>query len=231
MYSGSCINDIWNVSDRINYHSSPAIKSCTDSVFELANISVDQVDFIDLYSCFPSAVQVAMKELSLNKDDPRGLTVTGGLPYFGGPGNAYVMNSIATMMNKLRSAPGKFGLATANGWYITKHGAGIFSSKPFEGEWNQVADTSYLQKTIDEANKPKFTEVPEGNCTVETYTVVHSRNGPDKGIVIGRLDDKTRFIANTDKSTNVLEYMSQNDMLNTSGKVSNDGKRNIFKPN
>ena len=136
MYSGMCLNDIWNMSDRINYHSSPAIKACTDSVFELANITINDIDFIDLYSCFPSAVQIAMKELSLEKDDKRGLTITGGLPYFGGPGNAYVMNSIATMMDKLRLNPEKFGLATANGWYITKHGAGIFSTKPFEGEWN-----------------------------------------------------------------------------------------------
>ena len=231
IYSGSCVNDIWNVSDRTNYHSSPAIKGCTEGVFELANISIDELDFIDLYSCFPSAVQIAMKELSLEKDDPRGLTVTGGLPYFGGPGNAYVMNSIATMMNKLRSKPGQFGLATANGWYITKHGAGIFSSKPFEGEWNQIADTASLQKKIDMADKPGFTEIAEGKCKVETYTVVHSRKGPDKGIIIGRLFDGTRFIANSERDPVSLSYISENDMLNTSGVVSNDGKRNIFKPN
>ena len=231
MYAGSCLNDIWNVSHRQNYHSSPAIRACTEGVFDLANMSVDDLDFIDLYSCFPSAVQIAMKELSLEKDDPRGFTVTGGLPYFGGPGNAYVMNSIATLMNKLRSSPGSFGLATANGWYITKHGAGIFSSEPFEGEWNQVADTSNVQNSIDKAETPDFTESPEGNCSVETYTVVHSRNGPKESIIIGRLEDGKRFIANTLKEPSILEYMSQNDMLNTKGTVSNDGKRNIFTPN
>ena len=98
MYAGACINDIWNVSDRVDYNSSPAIKACSDNVFELADVKIEELNFIDLYSCFPSAVQIAMKELELSKDDPRGLTVTGGLPYFGGPGNAYVMNSIATMM-------------------------------------------------------------------------------------------------------------------------------------
>ena len=231
MYSGSCLNDIWNVTDRQDYHSSPAIKSCTESVFNLADISLDDVNFIDLYSCFPSAVQIAMKELSLDEDDPRDFTVTGGLPYFGGPGNAYVMNSIATMMEKLRSSPGKFGLATANGWYITKHGAAIFSSKPFEGEWNQVVDSSQLQSTIDSAKRPKFNENPEGNCTVETYTVLHSRNGPNKSIVIGRLEDGTRFLANTDQDQKTLEYMGMRDMLDAKGTVSSDGKRNIFKPN
>ena len=231
MYSGACLNDIWNVSERVDYHSSPAIKACTDSVFDLANTSINHIDFIDLYSCFPSAVQIAMKELSLDANDPRGLTITGGLPYFGGPGNAYVMNSVATLMDKLRLQPGKFGLATANGWYITKHGAGIFSSKPFEGEWNQVAETSHIQNAIDTADKPNFTETPQGDCSIETYTITHSRNGPDKGIVIGRLKNGTRFIANTERDTATLEYMCNEDMLNAFGTVSSDGKRNIFKPN
>ena len=231
MHAGACLNDIWYLSDRRDYHSSPAIKACTDSVFNLAGISLNQVNYIDLYSCFPSAVQIAMRELSLQKDDLRGLTVTGGLPYFGGPGNAYVMHSIATMMDKLRSNRGTFGLATANGWYITKHGAGIFSSRPFEGEWNQATDTTHLQTTIDSAKKPNFTETPQGKASVETYTVVHSREGPNKGIIIGRLEDGTRFLANTEKDSSVLDYMCNNDILKTTGVVSTDGKRNIFKPN
>lgn len=231
MYSGACLNDVWNVSNRTDYFSSPAIKSCTDSVFDLANASINEMDFIDLYSCFPSAVQIAMEELSLDKNDPRGFTVTGGLPYFGGPGNAYVMNSIATLIEKLRLHPGKFGLATSNGWYITKHGAAIFSSKPFEGEWNQVADTSNLQKSIDSASNTLFTEMPEGQCSVETYTVIHTHKGPDKGIIIGKLADGTRFLANTERDPDVLKEMCQRDMLNASGFVTNDGKRNIFKPN
>ena len=107
----------------------------------------------------------------------------------------------------------------------------IFSSKPFEGEWNQVVDSSQLQLTIDSAKRPKFNENPDGNCTVETYTVLHSRNGPNKSIVIGRLEDGTRFLANTDQDQKTLEYMGMQDMLDAKGTVSSDGKRNIFKPN
>ena len=141
------------------------------------------------------------------------------------------MNSIATMMNKLRTKLNSFGLTTANGWYITKHGAAIYSSKPFVGDWNQVADTTNLQNSIDNQEKPNFIETPEGEATVETYTVVHSRNGPDQGIVIGRLDDGKRFIANTEKDPKILQLMSHEEMLNKRGYVSRDGKRNIFKPN
>ena len=64
------------------------------------------------------------------QDDPRGLTVTGGLPYFGGPGNNYVTHSIAQMMDEVRKAPGSKGLVTANGNYVTKQSAGIYSTEP-----------------------------------------------------------------------------------------------------
>ena len=83
-----------------------------------------------IYSCFPSAVEIACNEMEISLDDSRGLSITGGLPYFGGPGNNYVTHSIAEMMDKLRSKPGSKGLITANGNYITKQSAGIYSTEP-----------------------------------------------------------------------------------------------------
>ena len=77
--------------------------------------------------------------MEISQDDPRGLTITGGLPYFGGPGNNYVTHSIAEMIDKVRSRPGSKGLITANGNYITKQSAGIYSTEPIK--------THFLQKT------------------------------------------------------------------------------------
>ena len=122
--------DIWFVSERVNFHSSPAIRTMGKKAFTMAGRTTGDMAFIDLYSCFPSAVELGCQELGIAEDDPRGLTVTGGLPYFGGPGNNYVMHSIVTMTDKLRNSPGKFGLATGNGWYVTKHSAGIYSTAP-----------------------------------------------------------------------------------------------------
>ncbi len=84
------------MSDRINLYSSPAIRTATSRALEMAGLSVDEIDFFDLYSCFPSAVQLAMGELGLPFNESRPLTVTGGLPYAGGPGNNYVMHAVAT---------------------------------------------------------------------------------------------------------------------------------------
>ena len=118
------------------------------------------LSFIDLYSCFPGAVEIGCQELGIAENDPRGLTITGGLPYFGGPGNNYVMHSIVTMAEKLRANPGKFGLCTGNGWYVTKHSAGIYSTRPTEGEWQREDPKSY-QVDLDAMAHPNVTEKPK----------------------------------------------------------------------
>ena len=133
-------------------------------------------------------------------------------------------------MSKLRENPRKFGMVTANGWFLTKHGASIFSSRPFFGEWNQVIDSSRLQKEIEDLEHPEFIEEAYGKGSIETYTVVNSREGPTKAIIIGLLEDGRRFVANTEKDENLLNKMMQNEMLNTKGTVKFENTRNIFKP-
>ena len=80
---------------------SPAIRIAGRRALRLAGVGIDDVDLIDVYSCFPSAVQVAANELGLPAGDPsRPLTVTGGLTFAGGPWNNYVTHSIATMAER-----------------------------------------------------------------------------------------------------------------------------------
>jgi acetyl-CoA C-acetyltransferase len=221
-------NDIWNVSERIDYHSSPAIRTLGQKAFDMAGIGVGDLSYIDLYSCFPSAVQIGCQELGLATDDPRGLTVTGGLPYFGGPGNNYVMHSIVTMTEKLRAQPGKFGLCTANGWYVTKHSAGIYSTKPKLGSWKRDDPKSY-QKDLDAMPHPELVEAPQGRGTVETYTVVVDRRGKRFGIVIGRLADGKRFIAHTPDDDATLNWMTSSEILGQHGTVTAGAQTNLFR--
>jgi acetyl-CoA C-acetyltransferase len=218
--------DIWNVSERANYHSSPAIRLVGKKAFAMAGKSVNDLAFIDLYSCFPSAVELGCQELGIAMNDPRGLTITGGLPYFGGAGNNYVMHSIVTMMEKLRAAPGKFGLCTGNGWYVTKHSAGIYSTMPTNGVWKREDPKSY-QKDIDAEAHPDVIERPEGRATIETYTVVTDRKGKRFGIVVGRDAQNRRFLANTPDDDATLDWMMCEDMLGREGTVT-PGERNMF---
>jgi acetyl-CoA C-acetyltransferase len=220
--------DHWFLSDRVNFHTSPAMRIVGRETFEMAETAIDQIDHFDLYSCFPSAVEMACQEQGLATDDPRGLTVTGGLPYFGGPGNNYVTHSIAEMMNRVRAKPGSKGLVTANGNYITKQSAGVYSTdapeKPFAPK-----DPKTYQMEIDAAKGPGTTEHASGPATIETYTVMHDRKGPSYAILFGRLDaDNTRFIANTPDDPALLQEMTQKDFIGAKGTVKTVDGKNVF---
>lgn len=221
-------SDLWFVSERMNYFSSPAIRTIGQKSFTMAGIGAGDLSFIDLYSCFPSAVEIACRELGIAENDPRGLTVTGGLPYFGGPGNNYVMHSIVTMAEKLRAHPGRFGLCTANGWYVTKHSCGIYSTKPVEGPWVREDPYGY-QKEIDAAPHPQLEEKPEGKASVETYTVVTDRRGKRFGLVVGRLGNGNRFLAHTPDDDATLDRMMREEMLGRAGEVSTGEPTNLFR--
>ena len=110
--------------------------------------------------------------MNISEDDPRPLTVTGGLPYFGGAGNAYTLLSVATMAQKLRANPGSKGFCNGNGWFLTKHSLGLYSTTPFEGAWQREAP-SVLQGKIDAMEKMVVDEAPNGLGVIESYTVAH----------------------------------------------------------
>lgn len=219
--------DHWYLSDRQNFYTSPAMRTVGREAFEMAGMSIADMDFFDLYSCFPSAVEIACQEQGLATDDPRGLTVTGGLPYFGGPGNNYVTHSIAEMMNHVRAKPGSKGMVTANGNYITKQSAGIYStdapSKPFAPK-----NPKTYQAAIDADKGPAVTEHASGPATIETYTVMHDRKGPSYAILFGRLGDGSRFIANTPDDPALLRDMTERDYIGAKGTVKDSDGRNVF---
>ncbi len=233
-WGGADAQDLWLVSDRVNYHSSPAIRITGQRALAMAGVGLDQIDRFDLYGCFPSAVQIGRDMLGIAPDDPRPLTVTGGLPYHGGPGNNYVMHAIATMMQQLRAAPGSIGLVSGLGWYLTKHSIGIYSAAPPDRapDWLGVrADAARLQAEIDAAPHPILVPHANGRGSIETYTVLHDRDGtPVTGIVIGRLDDGRRFLANTPDDRSVLEGLMDHEAIGRRGEVSEAGGVNRFDP-
>jgi acetyl-CoA C-acetyltransferase len=229
------VTEIWELTQRVNYFSSPAINLLGKETLSMAGISIDDIEHIDLYSCFPSAVQIACAELGIAADDPRPLTVTGGLPFHGGAGNNYVMNSIAAMVDKVRAAPSSYGLVTANGGFLGRHSAGIYSTRPVEDDWVRKDPATY-QPQIDNLKSPAFTETPVGEARIESYSIVFGRsNEPESGIVIGRLgeiDDPgaTRFIANLPDDEALLRAMTEKEYVNAKGTVQQVNERNIFTP-
>ena len=223
-------HDHWYVSERIDFHSSPTIRRGSRLALDMAGVSLKDIGTFDLYSCFPSAVEIGCQEMGLAEDDPRGLSITGGLPYFGGPGNNYVTHSISHMVRAMRAKPGTYGLVTANGNYVTKHSFGIYSTIPTKGAWKRQAPAK-LQAELDALPMAPFTEAPSGAATIETYTVMHGRNGPEYGVVFGRENASgRRFIANPPADPAVLMDLQEREGLGRPGTVSSKDGRNTFVP-
>jgi len=227
LWGAADAHDLWFMSERVNYFSSPAIRMAGQKALAMAATDISQIDYFDIYSCFPSAVQIGRDMLGIAADDSRPLTVTGGLPYHGGPGNNYTMHAVATMMDKLRAKPGTKGLVTGLGWYVTKHSVGIYSAAPPRHSW-QREDPATYQAELDRTPHPTLTLSPHGTGTIEAYTVLHDRDGtPLTGIVIGRLADGRRFIANTPNDRTSLEALMSQEGVGQTGTVS-PGDTNRF---
>jgi acetyl-CoA C-acetyltransferase len=223
-YAGTDARDTYEISERDTFDGSPAIRIAGRRALELAGTDIADVEFVDVYSCFPSAVQVAARELGLPLGDPsRPLTVTGGLTFAGGPWNNYVSHSIATLAEQLVAEPGKKGLITANGGYLTKHSFGVYGTEPptHEFRWADV------QSEVD-AEPTRAVEVEwSGTGTVETWTTPFSREGTaEKAFLAVRTPDDARTLAVlTDPSE--AEASTREDIAGAKVQVNSDGTASL----
>jgi acetyl-CoA C-acetyltransferase len=217
VHSGADAHDHWWVSERYDLTSSPAIRACGQAV----GFDPSATAHVDLYSCFPSAVEIGAAELGLGLREPdRPLTVTGGLCFAGGPGNNYVTHSIAAMCGVLRTDPGSLGLVTALGWYLTKHSMGVYSTAPPPaGAFRRAAS----QAEVDALPRRPYVASHEGPVTVESYTVMHERDGqPVVAIVACLLPDGRRAWGNANE-TGLLKAMCDEEFCGRAATLRADG--------
>lgn len=177
--------------ERQDLSAYPAAGLAGRRALELAAIGAGDVALFDLYSCFPVAVFNVRDELGIAASDPRPLTVTGGLPFFGGAGNNYSMHAIASMVRALREAPGAYGFVGANGGFLSKYSVGVYSARP--ANWTGF-DSQALQAQIEGWPTPPPAPEDANSGTVETYTIDYGREAP-QGVVVGRTAAGDRFVA------------------------------------
>jgi acetyl-CoA C-acetyltransferase len=217
----------WYASERPDFAACPALRAAAEGALARAGLCSDDVDLFDFYSCFPVAVEMACEMLGLDEADPRGLTLTGGLPYAGGPGNNYTLHALAAAAGRLRAGAGSTALVTGNGWYLTKHSATVLSAEPRPGALEPAgpADVSDVPRPV------AISDDVSGAAVAETYTVIYGRDGaPERGIVIGRLDDGARFIANTPADRDALEAFAAVENVGRRGTLSVRDGRACFEP-
>jgi len=208
-WAGTDAHDHDFVSNRDNLYTSPAIRFAGNRCMELAGVTANSLDHVDVYSCFPVAVEVAAAELGL--DEQRPLTVTGGLTFGGGPMNNYVMHSIARMAEILRDEGDAKGLVTANGGYLTKHAFGVYSAQPPAQPFRHED----LQKQVDATPKRDVELNHRGPVKVESYTVMYGADGPLMGHVACLLPDGRRAWGNN-QDPGVLDAMTHEEFCGRS---------------
>lgn len=198
------------------------------AAFKAANLTISDVTRMDLYSCFPIAVFSACESLGISVDDPRGLTVTGGLPFFGGPGNSYSMHGIINVAKHLREDGKGIGLVGANGGFLSKHAIGLYGTSAPPNGWRE-ADQAALKSRVTKQTVPEIANFAEGRAVIETFSVEFDRKGPKRGFILGRLEDGRRFLGSTDRAdSETVQELLARDPIGREVFVTGKGPGNRF---
>jgi len=215
LHAAAAAYDEWFVSERADLAASPALRAIGEAAFEHAGIGPDDVRHVDLYSCFPAAVQIAAGELGFPLDDPeRPLSVTGGLTFAGGPGNNYGTHAVATLVDRLRRDPDAYGLSTSLGWFVTKHALGIYSARPPARAYQA------LRPVLPPAPTRRALETYAGPAVVEAATARYNREGrPVYAVVSAITPDGARVLVRTEQPE-VVERVVDGDPLHLPVEVS-----------
>ena len=167
-------------------------------------------------------MEISRQAIGISEDDPRDLTVTGGLAQFGGPGNNYTMHAIASVVARIRRDRRLKAMVTANGWYNSKHAIGIYGADPPDHPWEGREDSA-LQKAIDAEALPSPVERAEGILTIESYIIRYDQDGQaERATVIGRLRDGRRTLADVKTDKTALRRLEHSELVGKKGEVRHD---------
>ena len=177
-WSGSGAADHWFPTNRWAFDESPAMRMSGARCLDLAGLTADDCRLIDLYSCFPVAVQLAQRELGI--DPARPFTITGGLSFAAGPLNCYCLLPLTRAVELLRGEPGERAFLTGNGGTFTKHSAIVLAAEPSAAGFRFES----VQSGVDQLPSRPTPEASVANATLESYTVTFDREmAPDRAIM------------------------------------------------
>jgi len=213
--------------EKSDFTTSPPLKDAVQKALERSHTSVDELDCFDLYSCFPCAVTIGKKMIGISDDDQRPLTLTGGLGFFGGPGNNYSLHSIATLAGKIAIGERTKGLITALGWFMHKHAAGIYSATPSNSQFKDYDIQDQANPLSGDKPIPIEDRVT-GPGTIETYTIIYNTDQtPQYAVIYGRTKSNSRFIARTESKIDIFETLRSKTCIGKKVKLSFDKDKNI----
>ena len=209
------------------YTRSPALEQALAKAEQRAGLRAAEVECFDLYSCFPCAVTVARNTLGLSDGDPRPLTLTGGLGFFGGPGSNYALHGIATMAETIASGRYRSGLTSALGWFMHKYAIGLYGAQA-NGADLRGCDLEDEARPEAGAEPVATTERAAGRGTIETYTVIYARDQrPARALIYGRTAQGLRFVANSMGDEATYAALTGENQVGRTVQLRHDGDLNI----
>ncbi len=169
---------------RAEMHRWPAFEAVVEAL-GLTGPGAIVPSIVDLYSCFPAAVQVQARALGLPIDAP--LTVSGGMTFGGGPLNHSAVQAMVPLVRRLRESPGEVGLSTSVSGMITKPGASLWSASPPAAGFSSVDVT---KTAIERTGVRELLPDATGAATVAAHTVVFDGGEPARA---GRDPERRRW--------------------------------------
>jgi len=195
--------------ERPDLSRGPATVAAVRHALEVAGLDIDEVDAMDLYSCFPIAITTVTDALGLDTSDPRRLTLTGGLPFFGGAGSNYSLHAVAEAVRRTRRDPASTVLVGANGGQLSKYAVGVYAARP--RPW-VPDDSAAVQAALDAAPRVPWTEVADGPAVVETFSVEPRRDGTRTALLVCRDLAGRRFLATAAADEELLALLEDEDV-------------------
>jgi acetyl-CoA C-acetyltransferase len=186
-------SDALSLARRAEPHRWPAMSVLGEAAESHLGRQLADLDHFEVYSCFPAAVRIQQRALGLPIDGIP--TITGGLPFAGGPWNNFVLQAIAAMVERVREAPGSVGMVSVVSGLLTKPGLGIYSTAP--GDSSPLID-DLAKRASDATAEVPLAEGYRGPATIVAYTVRADRSGAMRSFVIADTPQAARCVVVSD---------------------------------
>lgn len=186
-------NHMVNLTARHDLHRCLGAEAAGKAAFEAAGKTPDDLDFLELYSCFPVAVESYAYEVGV--PDTIDWTFTGAMPFAGGPFNSFVLHATAQLADHIRRKPGSLGMVTTVSGVLTKQGFALWGADPNPNGYQFIDVTDQ----VAQAARPRGV-VPDyqGPAVIAGYTVIYERKKPHRGVAVVDLPGGQRSIAATE---------------------------------
>jgi len=227
LMGGGDLQNIFNITQRPSLIKSPAAKNASRISLAQAGLKMRDIDLFDFYSCFPSMVQIIRNALKIKEDDSRSLTITGGMPFFGGPWNNYSLHPVITAVDLIRKNSSLKIMQIANGGWNTKLSVTIYGKTPPIKPWS-TNEFIEVQQEILKEELPKPVEKANGILTIKAYTITYKRDGtPDLGIVMGHLENGSNTLALLKEDSKALQNLSEHELVGKKYRVFHDDQTGL----